>query len=300
MTLIEAMGYIRQAKKIPSVEWVSFTGGEPFLFPDLLIELIEVASGFGLHTECVTNCFWARSLGNALKILSRFREAGLTTINISTDDFHQEHLPFDRVRNCFNAAKDLGIKIIIMSAVNKSSTITADHLGELLEDDNVHILQKGTSRSESTTALAVESGFLPIGSGTKIPETERVIENRPLKGACDVVLRDISIDPSGNVLPCCSAAGMAETAVIGHAKRSKLNGIIREAGRHPFFKVLSAEGPKGLCKYLRLNDTSKAYVNKCHLCYELLTGQDSGNWKTWNLSTNDCWCSTQPLPEGSV
>jgi radical SAM protein with 4Fe4S-binding SPASM domain len=282
----DAMGYIRQIRKIPSVDWISFSGGEPFLFPDLLQKLIAFASGLGLYTECVTNCFWADTADGALKVLVRFKQAGLTVINISTDDFHQQHLPFDRVRNAYNAAKDIGVKIVIMSAVKRSSRITAGQLGQLLEDDGILILGKGASQGASTTALAVQSGFLPIGSGADISEKERVIEDRSLSGGCEIALRDISIHPSGKVFPCCSAAGMAETAVIGNAKETGLQKIIRDAGRHPFFKVLSQEGPQGLCKYLHPGNTGKPYVNKCHLCYELLTGQETGDWKTWDVSTD--------------
>ena len=278
------MGYIRQTREVSSVEWISFSGGEPFLFPDLLLKLISFASGLGLHTECVTNCFWAETAEGALKVLGRFKQAGLTVINISTDDFHQQYLPFDRVRNGYDAAKHLGVKIVIMSTVKRSSTINAGQLRQLLEDDGILILGKGVSQSASTTALAVQSGFLPIGSGADIPEKEQVIEDRSLAGACEISLRDISIHPSGKVLPCCSAAGIAETAVIGNAKETRLQKIIQEAGRHPFFRVLSRDGPQGLCKYLHLDNTGKPYVNKCHLCYELLTGQESGDWRTWDFS----------------
>jgi MoaA/NifB/PqqE/SkfB family radical SAM enzyme len=282
----EAMGYILQIREIPSVDWVSFSGGEPFLFPDLLQKLIAFASGLGLYTECVTNCFWAETADGALKVLVRFKQAGLTVINISTDDFHQQHLPFDRVRNAYNAAKDIGVKIVIMSAVKRSSRITAGQLGQLLEDDGIFIFGRSASQGATTTALAVQSGFLPIGSGADISVKERVIEDRSLSGGCEIALRDISIHPSGKVFPCCSAAGMAETAVLGNAKETGLKKIIREAGRHPFFRVLSTEGPQGLCRYLHWDTLGKSYVNRCHLCYELLTGQESGDWRTWNVETN--------------
>jgi len=283
----DALGYIRQTREMPSVEWISFSGGEPFLFPDLLLKLIASASGMGLQTECVSNCFWAETAEGAVKVLERFKKAGLGVINISIDDFHQQHLPFDRVRNGYHAAKHLGIKIVIMSAVKKSSTITAGQLGQLLGDDGILILRKGAVQNASTTALAVQSSFLPIGRGAGIPEKEWIVEDRSLAGTCQIVLRDISIHPTGKVFPCCSAAGTAETAVIGNAKEAGLHKIIREAGRHPFFRVLSKKGPKGLCEYLHLDNTGKPYVNKCHLCHELFTGQESGDWKTWKVGASE-------------
>ena len=73
----EAIGYIDQAGEIPSVEWISITGGEPFLYPELLESSIKHASKKGLRTECVTNCFWADSEEKAEETLGGLVEAGL-------------------------------------------------------------------------------------------------------------------------------------------------------------------------------------------------------------------------------
>jgi organic radical activating enzyme len=40
MSLGEARGYVDEASGIPSVEWISFTGGEPFLLPMILNEIV--------------------------------------------------------------------------------------------------------------------------------------------------------------------------------------------------------------------------------------------------------------------
>jgi MoaA/NifB/PqqE/SkfB family radical SAM enzyme len=132
MELGEARGYIDQAGEIPSVRWISFTGGEPLLLPEMLRRLIGYASEKGLKTECVTNCFWASTEEEALMHLGRLKDAGLDVINISADDFHQRHIPFDRVRNCYRAAERLGLKVVIMSAVSRSSMMGAREVVKLL------------------------------------------------------------------------------------------------------------------------------------------------------------------------
>lgn len=80
------------------VRLVVFTGGEPFLLGEDLYTAVEYAAKRGFLTRIVTNAYWATSLERAGEVLSRLKEAGLTEINCSCDDFHQEHIPLDQIR----------------------------------------------------------------------------------------------------------------------------------------------------------------------------------------------------------
>lgn len=269
MELEEARGYIDQAREIPTVEWISFTGGEAFLLPKMLVRLVGYASGRGFRTECVTNCFWAETMEAAEKMLRRLTDEGLDVINISADDFHQRHISFDRVRNCYTAARRLGLKIVIMCATARSSRLRIREVAKRLGDDGIRVIGDGVPVGEAS-ALAVETGFVPAGRGAGIPEEEWLVGSESLEGPCKAVLRDVAIAPSGAVLPCCSAAGLVEAAWVGNAKRGRLRSLIEAAARRKLFKVLSTDGPLGLQRLLgpRRRET---YVNRCHLCYEVLT-----------------------------
>ncbi|KON29434.1 hypothetical protein AC482_06460 [miscellaneous Crenarchaeota group-15 archaeon DG-45] len=268
MKLDEAIGYIDQAREIPSVEWISFTGGEPFLLPEMLLKLVDYASDRGLYTECVTNCFWARTEEEAVGRLDPLADAGLDVVNISADDFHQSHIPFDRVHNCYEAAKSVGLKVVIMCAVARSSGLTVEEVVRRLDDGEISIVG-GEKPLETMSAIAVETGFIPVGRGAEVPEDEWLIGKGSLEGPCKVVLRDVAIDPRGWVLPCCSAAGLAQMARVGNAKLQKLGNLLNAAGKRTLFRVLSAEGPVGLKRLL--GSPRANYVNRCHLCHEVLT-----------------------------
>lgn len=269
MTPDEARDYIRQASKIRTVEWISFTGGEPFLQLGMLKELVDLASRKGLRTECVTNCYWAETEKNALKRLRELVDAGLGAINISADDFHQEHIPFERVRNCYRAAKQLGLKIVIMCASSRSSKLRIRDIKKRLGDGGIQIIGNRSPEGK-VSALAIETGFVPAGRGAGIPKEEWSIGGSPVMGPCRDVLRDIGIAPSGRVLPCCSAASQVDEAGLGNAKEKRLAELIEEASWRPLFKVLSRDGPEGLAQLLGSRRRA-GYVSRCHLCYEVLT-----------------------------
>ena len=147
----------------------------------------------------------------------------------------------------------------------------------MLGDRGIHILRKQVPPRIPLSALAVESGFIPVGRAAQIPENERVMGAGSIDGPCRVVLRDVSISPSGNVFPCCSALGTNEAFTIGNARREKLRAIIQRAGHIGPFKVLMDEGPEALQRWTGGRYT-RGYVNRCDLCYEVMTDPLIRRW----------------------
>ena len=269
MTLEEALSYVDQASEIPSMEWISLTGGEPFLLPELMLDIVGHASSMGLRTECVTNCTWADSMEEAEKGLGSLTDAGFEVVNISSDDFHQEHVPFGNVMNCFKTARELGLKIVIMSAARRNGSLGVDEIARRLGKDDIRILGRETSQHYRYSALAVETGFVPVGMGAMLPREEWLIESSPVAGPCRLVLRDVGIDPRGNVLQCCSAASILDNARLGNASDMKLKDILERAGQSPLYKALSERGPSGIARDLGMEIEGR-FVSRCHLCHEVM------------------------------
>ena len=264
----EARGYVDQAAEVGTVEWISFTGGEPTLVPELP-ELVGYASDRGFSVECATNCSWATSREAAEEYLGRLAEAGLDTVNISSDDLHQRHVTFQRVRNCYEASREAGLRAVIMCASSRSNSLGVDEIRRRLGDAGIHDVRSGRPTSP-VSALAVKTGFIPVGRGASIPEAEWLIGDGPLDGPCGEVLRDVGVAPSGRVLPCCSAAGLVDHAHLGDAKDARLSELLSRARSNPLYRTLSSEGPRGLDGLIG-GARGDRYVNRCHLCHEVLS-----------------------------
>jgi hypothetical protein len=268
MTLDEAKGYIDQASSIPSVEWISFTGGEPFLLLGLLNELVGYASAKGLRTECVTNCSWAETPAKTEESLKSLRASGLDVVNISADDFHQEFVPFENVRNCFEAAKSLGLKTVIMSTAQAGGALRLAEIINRLGSDEVGTLGDEKSR-KGLSAIAVETGFIPVGRAAELPRDKWLIGESPTEGPCRLVLRDIGIDPGGELLACCSAASFLARGRLGSVDETGIQQLLDDAGERSLFKILSGQGPSSLAESLGIRWRG-GFVSRCHLCYEVL------------------------------
>ena len=274
----DALRYVDEAAELPQMEWISITGGEPFLLYDKMLRIIHHASELGLKTECVTNCYWATSREKAEDRLRELVEAGLDVINISVDDFHQRFIPFERVRNCYEAAKSLGLKIVIQSVYGRGSRLRLDEIIRRLGGDGIKVLGP-KPRGKALYAIAIESGFIPIGRGARIPREEWPIGSGPVEGPCKVVLRDISISPEGRLLPCCSAAGLLPQASIGSLAEKSLMELLEEALEVELLKWLREVGPWGIAEKTGFRPDPEGYVNRCHLCYEVLrSAMDLYSW----------------------
>ena len=256
MTRGQAEDIIDQAWSL-GARWVSFTGGEPFLEYNLLLSLVEYASGKGLYTEAVTNCSWAEDRMQAMDKLQPVAGAGLTAINMSVDDFHQEHIPLDRVRHCFEEAKALNIKPVFMVAVKPGSRITAESLPRLMGDPSIQVPDEPRMRSPS--ALAAETPFTPVGRGEKLEWTHAAVAQ---SYRCESVLTDIGVKPDGDVLPCCGPLGCRGDAVIGNLSEDTLRDVLSRAWGDPRFKKIR-EG----------FESGAASAGRCHACY-MLFGED--------------------------
>jgi radical SAM protein with 4Fe4S-binding SPASM domain len=262
VTKYDAENYIDAVVKLPSVKLISFTGGEPMLYPKLVEELIAYASGYGLKTELVTNCEWAETIEQTTEVLGKLRDAGLVVLNLSADDFHQSKIPLERVRNCYVAAKRLEIKMVVMTSLSRSSRLKLVNIAEFFGDDIPVPFLADPSRD---AVIGIESGFIPVGRGAFIPKEELLLNDAKLEGFCGEVLSDIGVKPNGDVLACCSACSVLPAFSIGNLKNSGLSEILDKAKSKELFRILKESGPAGFA-----SASNDRYVSKCHLCYEII------------------------------
>ena len=262
MSRYEAQSYIDEASKLSSIEWISLTGGEPMLYPTLVEGLVSYASRRNLRTELVTNCNWATSPEKALDTIQRLKDVGLNILNISADDFHQATIPFERVGYVYSAAKRLGIRMVVMTTLSRSSKLRLGEISKLLGEDIPPPSEADPGRHK---AIGVESGFIPVGRGATIISREWFLDSSSLYGGCETLLRDIGVKPGGDVLPCCSASVAHPDFNIGSLNDHSLEELLEKASRRELFMALRTQGPTGFAPSIE-----GVYVNKCHLCYETL------------------------------
>jgi hypothetical protein len=85
-----------------------FTGGEPFLNFDLLLNAVRLAADLGIPSTFVeTNCYWCTTDDVTRKHLTHLRDTGLTGILISVNPFYSEWIPFERTERCIKISEEI-------------------------------------------------------------------------------------------------------------------------------------------------------------------------------------------------
>lgn len=87
-------------------------GGEPFLEYDKLLDILDAAAKINMHIEYIeTNASWHININNTLKILEEAKKRGVRTLLISIDPFHNEFIPFKKVKELFSACRTCGMEV---------------------------------------------------------------------------------------------------------------------------------------------------------------------------------------------
>lgn len=104
------LDWIAKVARVDRCKSVSITGGEPFVYFDRLLELVEGCRSHGLQATVFTSAYWATTGAIAARKLGQLAAAGLTGITVSADEYHQDSIPLANVARVLRASQERGIR----------------------------------------------------------------------------------------------------------------------------------------------------------------------------------------------
>lgn len=259
------------------LELVVFTGGESLLLGKELYRTIAHVGELGLHSRVVSNAYWARSARGALTHLKRLKNSGLSELDVSCDDYHQEFIPIENVKNAFRAANDVGIQFVLSHRRAPGNAITVERLSKYL---GAELRPPPWDSSDVSLNNRIISGRnVPLGTngGNSDPDCWDIPEDdRYWMGPCDAVLSNVVIGPTYSVQMCC---GMVRNTIpelhLGSLRDENLATILERGNRDLIANWLALEGPSAILDFVLERDPAldlpAHYVSRCHLCDTLFT-----------------------------
>lgn len=238
---------------------ICFSGGEPFLYFDEMVELTRYATHQGAEVRCVTNCFWATSLEEAREKIYALHKAGMKGIGISCDQFHTQFASFEYIRNAFAACKEKNIIVDFKHVVVKGKNRVYDVLRGL--DDML----------PDSLFIVNEMRCIPLGRARNLsPEVFLYTDNIPTE-SCRGIGR-LAVDATGEVYPCCIPA-RESLLCIGNVNERSFVDILHDAQKNRLLCILKDKGPGYFIPFLAQHnawDNTQRFVNECHLCCRIL------------------------------
>jgi hypothetical protein len=97
MTPSQIDAFLDEIVSLGTITAVCAEGGESFARPDLLMHLVRAATARGLSVSALTNASWVRSREQAARRVAELAAAGLSSLGVSTDEWHRASIPVERV-----------------------------------------------------------------------------------------------------------------------------------------------------------------------------------------------------------
>jgi hypothetical protein len=283
MPLSEVFHYIDQMAQLVAQYreqyTISFSGGEAFIrFPDLLEAVRYAKKNGAYHLSCMTNGFWGKDPVLAQEWANELNAAGLNLIGFSIDDFHQQFVPLDSLRNAFQACRNLGMEVTIKSVVTRKTRrlpAILGELGDLLLNYNV---------------VVQEIACIPEGRASHTIGSDEWLYQKGIPEEPCMAGIMLAIFPDGSTFPCCGT-GWNRWLILGNAHVEPIAELFQRAESKSLCVLLREKGPKYFVSFFQQAGhplPSEGYANSCHLCGMILNHPQANSvvpqaileWKT--------------------
>lgn len=246
---------------------IHLAGGEPFEDWPLLLSVVRAARDAGLSPleKIETNAGWAESDGLTRSRLEQLDALGMGKLTVSTDVYHQQFIPFERVRRCVEIARQ----------VLGPRRVRVRWWDFYQNPIDTRKLSPAERRRAFRQALQRHQDRL---TGRAAEELTGLLPRRPaeyyhnLRCGKELLLsRHVHIDPYGNVFP-----GVCNGIIIGNALRETPEELwtrmTRDWRNHPILSATVAGGSFELMRRamrLGYRPLPDGYAGKCHLCHDV-------------------------------
>ena len=246
------------------IQVLSLTGGEPFYNIKTLEAITNYAGEQGLLVSAVTNAFWAASLEAAVYLLEKL--PALQMIQISTDVYHQQSIPFMRVKNAIEAAEICEVPYTLSVCTDNDQD--PDYL-KIMSD-----LEELADPRAIFTAITFQAGRALKRAGSHNYE----MRADPPIGSCGAGGAPI-IFPDGRVIACIGPIVDLKNEhplMLGNLHQDTLEQILDQAELNTILHAIRLWGPKRLIRILQEagldNEVPQTFIKDsvCHTCYELM------------------------------
>lgn len=249
-----------ELKNINNIKHIGFSGGEPFLYDDLLLQSIALFKNSKYKISCNTNGFRFNSYSYTEQVLTEAKKNGLTALNISVDEEHSRYIEWNCIKNALKAA----------SKINLATTLRFGMYNRYADEF--------FSKLISYLGACVFSTYIQIYPYFPIGRASDMNRDKFISGSKVEVLKcphyyALSVMPNGNIYPCCSGI-LSEAFCCGNINNTTLRESIINSRNNPVFKSVFFRDFQKIVSIIREKDLfqlKNEYITACDLCNDIFS-----------------------------
>jgi pyruvate-formate lyase-activating enzyme len=262
--------------ELGSFDKIVITGGEPFFEFDKLRDLIIYITSKNLNASTVTSAYWAKSIKISREKLTELKTAGLQSLAISMDIYHQEKVPYQNIINVLEICAVLRIPNTVVYTYSKDR-LKDGHLLKQLFESLPEPLRKSLRITEGSM---LQSGRAQMNNlGPFNPEEK---DNQPL--ICQSMGKIIRSD--GQLALCCGAdLPDNSTLLAGNIDSLPIPTLKDNLETNHFIPFIEIFGLKWMMETLKKSfsgydfSVSELHTdNRCNICQKMLGNKDYRNY----------------------
>lgn len=247
MNFQQIVTVLEDSRRLGTVEWIYFEGGEPLLHYPVLLKSVAAAKKMGFSVGVVTNGYGISGKEEAEIWLRPLAEAGVDLLAVSDDTFH-----------CGEHTGPAGYAKIAADGL-------ALAIGEICIEKPYVEAPKGNTG---------DKGNPVIGGGAMFRgrAAEKLTEGLPSRAWEELASCPYeNLESPGRVhVDCFGNVHLCQGISLGNMWKRSLTELIREydAAAHPICDALVNGGPAQLAKLHNVKHAER-YVDECHFCFFL-------------------------------
>lgn len=255
MELAQAKEIIRDLAEA-KVSGISFTAGEPFIYFDDLLELIQLCNELHIYTRVVTNSFWAKTAESASAHLTLLKQNGLCQLRMSYSRWHQQHVPRENILNAAHACRSEGVDYFVSFVTD--FTEEDDPYEQFLRDHGLKFFPE-------PVIYAGRAGS--FGRKTIFTDYQ---ENR-----CNM---NAYLAPDLTMYACCDAGShFTDTHFfrLGNLRDDSVDQLFNKSENKQLYNCIRSIGITTIASYAGLKSREIVTYRKCELCKKLFNSPET-------------------------
>lgn len=255
MDLQQAKGIIQEMASV-NVTGISFTAGEPFIYLNDILELIQMCRRERIYSRVVTNGFWAGTKEKSNDTVTELKVSGLSQLRISASRWHQKNINIANIVNAASSCKKFGLDYFISFVTDFSKE--DDPIEQLFRDNNLKFFPEPV---------------IYFGRADEFERPEIFTDYQP--NLCGM---NSYLSPELDMFACCDGAGRfkeTDFLYLGNLKDSSIDELFRKKEGNRLYYLIRTMGLTNIASYLGLKASEIVKYRRCELCERLFGSHEN-------------------------
>lgn len=249
---------------------ISFSAGEPLLYPREIMELLALCREQRIYTRVVSNGFWARSGADAARLCAELKEHGLCQLRLSYSRWHQKQLPRENILHAARGCEQVGLPYFISFVTDFSP-----------EDD------PGEEFLRAQGLTYFPEPLIYAGRAESFPRP--AIRTDYQANCCEM---NPYLSPELDLYACCDAGSHFSATNffhLGNLAHQPLETLFAKSENDRLYQLIRSLGLANIASYAGMKAREIISYSKCELCRQLFNSPPTLARLRAELATLAAW-----------